>query len=111
MVAMAPVMAPSMGMATAAPATPVTANAPAATANHVTIAGFAYSPSTLTVTKGTTVTWTNNDSAPHTVTGSGGLNSPTLSRGGTYSFKFNSAGTFNYICTIHPYMHGTVVVK
>ncbi|MFI9723113.1 cupredoxin family copper-binding protein [Streptomyces sp. NPDC052396] len=92
-----------------APAAPTTPSAPAA-ANRVTIAGFAFSPSTLTVSKGTTVTWTNNDSAPHTVTGSG-LNSPTLSRGATYSFKFNSTGTFSYICTIHPSMHGTVVVK
>lgn len=87
-----------------------TPSAPAA-ANHVTIAGFAFSPSTVTVGKGTTVTWTNNDQAPHTVTGSGGLNSPTLGRGATYSFTFKSTGTFSYICTIHPSMHGTVVVK
>ncbi|WP_344021209.1 cupredoxin family copper-binding protein [Streptomyces luteireticuli] len=88
---------------------PTTPSAPAA-ANQVNIAGFAFSPSTLTVSKGTTVTWTNKDQAPHTVTG-GGLNSPTLGNGATYSFTFKSTGTFNYICTIHPNMHGTVVVK
>ncbi|WP_241777745.1 cupredoxin family copper-binding protein, partial [Streptomyces sp. CT34] len=90
-----------------APASP---GAPAA-ANHVTIAGFAFSPSTLTVSKGTTVTWTNEDRAPHTVTGSGGLNSPTLGSGGSYTFTFKTAGTFSYYCAIHPSMHGTVVVK
>jgi plastocyanin len=99
-------------MAPAATASLTTPNAPAA-ANHVTIAGFAYSPSTLTVSRGTTVTWTNNDSAPHTVTsdGSGPLNSSTLGRGASYSFTFTSAGTFSYHCAVHPSMHGTIVVK
>ncbi|WP_236572824.1 cupredoxin domain-containing protein [Streptomyces sp. GS7] len=80
-------------------------------ANQVAIAGFAFSPSTLTVSKGTTVTWTNEDRAPHTVTGSGGLNSPTLWGGDSYTFTFKTAGTFSYGCDIHPFMHGTVVVK
>ncbi|MFE0186784.1 cupredoxin family copper-binding protein [Streptomyces sp. NPDC059008] len=93
----------------AAPAAPI-AQAPA---NHVMIADFAFSPATLTVDKGTTVTWTNEDSAPHTVTsdGSGPLNSPTLDTGGSYTFTFNSAGTYNYYCDIHPSMQGTVIVK
>ncbi|MFG2288226.1 cupredoxin family copper-binding protein [Streptomyces sp. NPDC048595] len=91
---------------------PMAPGAPAVTI-HVTIADFAFSPSTLTVSKGTTVTWTNEDSAPHTVTssGSGSLNSPTLRSGDSYTFTFNSAGTFSYVCMIHPSMHGTVVVK
>ncbi|MFI6768042.1 cupredoxin family copper-binding protein [Streptomyces sp. NPDC050355] len=82
-------------------------------AQHVTISDFAFSPSTLTVSKGTTVMWTNNDSAPHTVTssGSGSLNSPDLESGDSYTFTFNSAGTFSYYCAIHPSMHGTVIVK
>ncbi|GAA3030820.1 hypothetical protein GCM10020000_04530 [Streptomyces olivoverticillatus] len=77
------------------------------------IANFAYAPSSLTISKGTKVTWTNDDSAPHTVTssGSGPLHSPTLDRGGSYSYTFDSASTFGYYCTVHPYMHGTVVVK
>ncbi|GAA3036986.1 plastocyanin [Streptomyces olivoverticillatus] len=84
-----------------------------AAANHVTIAGFAFAPSTLTISRGTTVTWTNDDSAPHTVTSSasGPLHSSTLHRGDTYSYTFNSTGTFGYYCMIHPDMHGTVVVK
>ncbi|WP_052229913.1 cupredoxin domain-containing protein [Streptomyces sp. CT34] len=75
--------------------------------------GSAAMPSSLTVRKGTTVTWTNHDRAPHTVTssGSGSLNSPVLRKGGSYTFTFKSTGTFSYYCKIHPFMHGTVVVK
>lgn len=77
----------------------------------VSITNFAFSPSTITVHKGDTVVWTNNDSAPHTVTGdNGGPASGTLSQGSGYSYTFNTVGTFPYHCTIHPNMHGTVVV-
>ncbi|WP_344021205.1 plastocyanin/azurin family copper-binding protein [Streptomyces luteireticuli] len=98
--------APTATSPTAAPSTPKAAT-------KVTIVNFAYDPSPLTVGKGTTVTWTNNDEAPHTVTsdGSGPLHSPTFGRGGTYSYTFDSVGTFTYYCTVHPNMHGTVVVK
>ncbi|MCC3768182.1 cupredoxin domain-containing protein [Streptomyces sp. UNOC14_S4] len=101
-----------MTPATVATAPVSAAPARAATAK-VTIVGYAFSPSTLNVTRGTTVTWTNNDSAPHTVTstGSGPLRSPTLNRGGSYTYTFTSSGTYGYICTIHPSMHGTVVVR
>jgi len=86
--------------------------APAAV-QQVAIAGFAYSPASLTVSVGTTVTWTNGDRAPHTVTssGSGPLASPTLHQGGTYSYTFTQPGTYAYYCAIHPFMHGTVTVK
>ncbi|GGU47289.1 cupredoxin domain-containing protein [Streptomyces violascens] len=103
----------SMAVLTAAPASFATPHAPAATA-QVAIANFAFSPATLNISRGTTVTWTNQDSDPHTVTStdSGGpLNSPMLSQSDTYSFTFNSAGTFSYICTVHPAMQGTVVVS
>lgn len=77
----------------------------------VTIAGMAFSPATITVKKGTSVTWTNNDSVSHTVTGNnGGPNSSTLGNGQSYSFTFNTTGTFKYICAIHPSMTGTVIV-
>jgi plastocyanin len=78
----------------------------------VTIKDFAYSPATLTISVGTTVVWENQDSVPHTVTSDTGLfDSGTLSNGGTFSFTFTSPGTFNYGCTIHPYMHGTIIVQ
>ena len=83
---------------------------PAAT-NTVDIKDFAFSPDTITVTKGTTVTWTNKDSAPHTVTGIGtDFTSETLNQGQTYSHTFDEAGTFEYQCHIHPSMRGKVIV-
>lgn len=77
----------------------------------VTISNFAFSPATLTVHKGTTVTWTNDDSAPHTVTGNnGGPASSPLSQGKTYSYTFNTVGSFPYHCSIHPSMTATITV-
>jgi plastocyanin len=71
---------------------------------------FAFSPQTLSITAGTTVTWNNNTAAPHTVTGSS-FGSAGISPGGSYSFKFTQAGTFAYHCMFHPYMTGSVNVK
>jgi plastocyanin len=77
----------------------------------VNIDGFAFAPATLTVKAGSTVTWTNKDEDPHTVVADGdAFRSQVLGSGGTYSFTFPAAGTFSYICSIHPFMRGTVVV-
>jgi plastocyanin len=81
-----------------------------AATKNVTIAGFAYSPNPVTINVGDTVTWTNNDAASHTATGNG-FNTGTISTGNSKSVTFNSAGTFDYHCSIHPSMTGTVVVK
>ena len=72
---------------------------------------YVFSPSSLTVATGDTVTWTNNGTAPegHDVTGDG-LASGILQEGQTYSNTFTSAGTFNYICSLHPFMTGSVTV-
>lgn len=81
--------------------------------NSVTIQNFAFNPSDITVKKGTTVTWTNQDSTGHTVTESDGQTGPAsqvLGSGQTYSFTFNQAGTFHYHCTIHSEMTGSVTV-
>jgi plastocyanin len=81
-------------------------------AQSVSIQNFAFSPATLNVIPGTTVTWTNNDSTAHTVTvnSGNGPNSGQLQHGQTYSFTFSQAGTFAYHCNIHPQMKATVVV-
>lgn len=80
-------------------------------ANAVVISNFSFSPAKLTVVKGTTVVWTNQDSAPHTVTGTGGgPASGTLNQGESYSYTFDQAGSFGYRCSIHPSMTGTVTV-
>lgn len=80
--------------------------------NKVAIENFAFSPAAITVKKGTTVTWTNNDSTSHTVTGdqTGGPDSELLGQGKSYSFTFNTVGTFAYHCAPHPQMTGKVTV-
>lgn len=98
---------------TAAPTTEVSITAPAAPVrgNEVTIDGFAFQPASLTVTAGTTVTWTNRDEEPHTVAASdGSFHSPGMGTGATFTHTFAAAGTFDYVCSIHPMMRGTVVV-
>lgn len=79
------------------------------TANAIDIMDFAFNPDTITVAKGTTVTWTNKDSAQHTVTGTA-FTSGTLNQGQSYSYTFNEAGTFEYYCKFHPSMLGKVIV-
>jgi len=92
--------------------TPIPAPTPKPVTHNITIQNFGFSPASITVKKGDTVIWTNKDSASHTVTGNnGGPSSPTLSTNGTYSYTFNSAGTFAYHCTIHPSMTAAVVVQ
>jgi plastocyanin len=88
-------------------------SSPAQSTDKVTISNFAFSPANITVKKGTTVTWTNQDSVGHTVTETDSQTGPassTLSKGQSYSFTFNAAGTFKYDCSIHPYMTGIVTV-
>jgi len=80
--------------------------------NAVNIKDFAYSPANITVKKGTAVTWTNNDSAQHTVTSTDGdvLHSEPLKQGDSFTYTFNTVGTFTYHCTFHSNMTGTVTV-
>ena len=94
---------PSMTSSTA-PAAPVAGNA-------VTIDNFEFVPASLSVPVGSTVTWTNRDEEPHNVAANdGSFHSPGLGAQATYSYTFRTPGTFDYICGIHPFMHGTVVV-
>lgn len=82
-------------------------------ANEVFMQGMAFTPSVITVSAGTTITWTNNDGVIHNVTSNtaGLFSSGSLSPNGTYSHLFSTAGTFPYKCTIHPSMTGSVVVN
>ena len=78
----------------------------------VTIRDFAFSPSTVTVNEGDTVTWTNEDAAAHTATADdGSFDTGTLRKGESGSATFTQAGSFSYFCTPHPDMKGTVVVQ
>lgn len=83
--------------------------------NAVTIENYAFNPANITVKKGTTVTWTNNDTAEHNVEfdekpSTGDQEGPLLAQGETYRFTFDTVGTFSYICSPHPYMKGSVTV-
>ncbi len=81
----------------------------------IDIKDYAYSPETVTVKIGETVTWTNQDSVGHDVVmdddAAGGPNSELLAKGESYSYTFTRAGTYAYHCSPHPYMKATVIVE
>jgi plastocyanin len=86
--------------------------AAAASPATVKIDNFAFAPATLTVTAGTTVTWKNDDDSPHRIGDKNGtFKSAALDTDDTFSHTFAAPGEYPYICTIHPYMVGKVVVK
>lgn len=109
---------------------------PAGPPRAMAIKGFAFTPATIEVTKGTAVTWTNEDTVPHTVTtgiapptfpplpsgasptpfpslvsGDGKVNSGRIEPTRSFSFTFNETGTFNYFCAVHPAMKATITVR
>ena len=95
---------------------PTASAAAAAKSAAVTIKGFAFSPATLTINKGTVVTFTNQDSTTHTVTSGtsrtkDGKFDQQISGGNEGTVTFDTVGTFAYFCQIHSTMAATVVVK
>jgi plastocyanin len=93
----------------AAGAAAVTAAASPAT---VDIDNFAFTPAALTVTAGTTVTWKNEDDSPHRIGDKNGtFKSAALDTDDSFSHTFAAPGEYPYICTIHPYMVGKIIVK
>jgi plastocyanin len=85
----------------------------AASAGAVSIDNFTFTPASLKVKAGTTVTWTNRDDIPHGIASSDNAfkKSKALDTDDSYSFTFTTPGTFQYFCYIHPHMVGTVVVE
>jgi plastocyanin len=78
----------------------------------VQIDNFAFTPATLTVTAGTTVTWKNEDDSPHRIGDKDGtFRSAALDTDDAFSHTFATPGEYPYICTIHPYMVGKIIVK
>ena len=99
---------------TSAPTTPATPTAGAVSivAGARTLGSLAYSPSTLTVSAGATVTWTNGDTTTHgAVNDAGAFSSGSVTPGGTFSATLRTPGTYAYHCPIHSGMTGTVVVQ
>jgi amicyanin len=82
--------------------------------SQVQIANFSFSPATLSVPAGTTVTWTNRDDIPHTVVSTADpqlFKSKVLDTDDRFSFTFSKPGTYSYFCSIHPKMTGKIVVQ
>lgn len=77
----------------------------------VQIKDLSFNPQNLTIGAGTTVRWTNLDSAPHTISSTGNFDSGTLATGQSFAFKFDTPGTYDYQCNIHPFMKGQITVK
>jgi amicyanin len=80
----------------------------------VAMKGYAFSPGSLSVPAGSTVTWTNYDAAPHDVKTTSGplaIHSPMLSKGQSWSFTFTTAGSYGYVCTVHPDMTAGITVR
>jgi plastocyanin len=79
---------------------------------RVSISNFTFQPAKLEVSPGTRIVWTNKDGDPHTVDSTKGVwTSEALDTDSQFARSFKSTGTFPYYCSIHPFMHGTIVVK
>ncbi len=100
--------------ATAAPTADTTPTpAPgAASANEATvgIADFTFTPATVNIPVGGSVVWTNNDKQQHTATSAGNFDAGAIQPGTSTTVTFDTAGSFTYICSFHPFMTGTVVI-
>lgn len=89
------------------------ASAETATEAAVSIKDFAFHPDSITVPAGGSITWTNDDSVPHTATGTDRsvLQSGTIQPGKSFTQTFDTAGTYTYFCEFHAGMKGTIVVE
>jgi len=103
---------PNMAAIRTAAAVPPTVTSLHQRVVRVTILNFAFHPARLIVSPGTRIVWINRDSDPHTVDSTKGVwSSQALDTDGTYARAFKATGSFAYYCSIHPFMHGTVIVK
>ena len=79
---------------------------------QIAIKDFMFTPNSLTVKAGSTVTWVNRDDEPHSVVSDTGLfRSGAVDTNETFSFKFDKPGTYHFTCAIHPRMVGTIIVQ
>jgi plastocyanin len=113
--AFALVAAVAIATACSSPAAPAATSAPPAASVNIDVQGFKFPPN-MDVAAGTKVTWTNKDSVAHTVTSGTRPNKDgkfdgQLAANGTFSFTFTAAGTYQYFCTVHSSMNGTITVK
>jgi YVTN family beta-propeller protein len=91
---------------------PAAAGGATSSAAKVSIANFAFAPAEIAVSAGTTVTWSNDDAAPHGLAyNDGAKGTDLLLPGATFNRTYDKAGTFDYACAVHPYMTGKVIVR
>ncbi len=89
-----------------------TASAEVIAGPHVVIDNFTFTPKTLTVTAGMTVTWINQDDTPHRVASADKIfASDALDTGDRFTYRFTAPGTYRYYCSIHPKMTATIIVQ
>ena len=80
--------------------------------SRIEIQKFAFAPKEITINAGTTLVWTNHDETPHTIIASdGSFVSKAMDTDDRYEHMFATAGDYNYFCTLHPYMTGTIHVR
>src|ERR1700749_239442 len=77
----------------------------------VSIDNFTFSPASITVKVGDAVTWTNRDDIPHTIVSAGKFRSKALDTDNSFSFTFTAVGDYQYFCSLHPHMTGTIKVE
>jgi LPXTG-motif cell wall-anchored protein len=107
----APAAAPAKARSAKAAKPRKAPKAHAAAPGSVTIKDFSYGPAAVTVSAGDSVTWVNQGPTKHSATAKdGSFDTGLLAKGGSASHTFTKAGTFSYVCSIHPFMHGTVKV-
>jgi plastocyanin len=107
-----PTMTMTMPMPMSTASAPAVAASPVSGTTRVAIQNFAFVPAALSVAVGATVTWTNEDDIPHTVTAQDKqYTSPALDTNDTFSHTFSAPGVYAYYCEIHPVMTGQIVVQ
>jgi plastocyanin len=98
--------------ATMSQSSSATAAVESSAAPQINVDNFTFSPQTLTVPVGATITWINNDDVPHTVVDvDKRFKSAALDTDDKFSFTFTTAGEYSYFCGIHPHMTGKIIVK
>jgi plastocyanin len=95
----------------AATTIPVPQTTSSVSANTINITNFAFNPNSITIKVGSTARWVNRDSVPHRILFADGADSKVLAPSGSWSRKIDQAGTYDYACTIHSAMQGTVIVE
>ena len=89
----------------------VYAGAAYAAGHTVSMDGVAFEPAAITVARGDTITWINKDPFPHTATAAGVFDSHEIAPGKSWKWTARKAGVYDYVCTLHPTMKGTITVK